>query len=105
VSVDGGPGIGDVARALEDGVSLEGSLGIGLGSVRRLSDAHSPRAETVAASHGGWVVIASDGISDRWRSDEHGALAERHPLVLAAVLMRDFSRVHDDATVLVAATK
>ncbi|WP_333767326.1 ATP-binding protein [Streptomyces sp. IBSBF 2435] len=38
VVVDGGPGIVDVAEALRDGVSSEGTLGIGLGAVRRLAD-------------------------------------------------------------------
>ena len=38
VAVDSGPGIGDVAHALLDGVSTGGTLGIGLGAVTRLSD-------------------------------------------------------------------
>src|SRR5919202_5989 len=35
---DKGPGIYDPARAVRDGVSSGGSLGTGLGAVRRLSD-------------------------------------------------------------------
>jgi anti-sigma regulatory factor (Ser/Thr protein kinase) len=39
VSVDAGPGIADVAAAMQDGVSTAGTLGIGLGSVARLASA------------------------------------------------------------------
>ncbi|HZR98281.1 MAG TPA: ATP-binding protein [Chloroflexota bacterium] len=37
-SRDAGPGIGDVARALEDGYTTGGGLGSGLPGVRRLMD-------------------------------------------------------------------
>jgi serine/threonine-protein kinase RsbT len=37
-SRDGGPGIPDIARALEDGFSTGGGLGSGLPAVRRLMD-------------------------------------------------------------------
>ncbi len=39
VTVDAGPGIPDVGAALRDGHSTAGTLGIGLGAVRRLADA------------------------------------------------------------------
>jgi serine/threonine-protein kinase RsbT len=35
---DEGPGIADVAQALEDGYSTSGSLGLGLPGARRLMD-------------------------------------------------------------------
>lgn len=38
LAVDQGPGIQDVARAFEDGVSTGGTAGQGLGAVKRLSD-------------------------------------------------------------------
>ncbi|MFE2301140.1 ATP-binding protein [Streptomyces sp. NPDC059445] len=38
LAVDGGPGIADVPAALQDGMSTTGTLGIGLGAVRRLAD-------------------------------------------------------------------
>jgi len=38
ISVDKGPGIADVSRALSDGHSTAGSMGTGLGAIRRLSD-------------------------------------------------------------------
>ncbi|MFE2922169.1 ATP-binding SpoIIE family protein phosphatase [Streptomyces goshikiensis] len=38
VVIDSGPGMADVAGALRDGVSTVGTLGLGLGAVRRLAD-------------------------------------------------------------------
>ena len=38
VAADNGPGIEDIEKALEDGYSTGGGLGIGLGGVRRLMD-------------------------------------------------------------------
>jgi anti-sigma regulatory factor (Ser/Thr protein kinase) len=38
ISVDKGPGIGDVSRALADGHSSTNSMGAGLGAIQRLSD-------------------------------------------------------------------
>ena len=39
ISVDKGPGISDLSKALSDGHSTAGSLGTGLGAIKRLSDA------------------------------------------------------------------
>lgn len=38
VTIDAGPGITDLDRALRDGTSTAGSLGIGLGAIRRAAD-------------------------------------------------------------------
>src|SRR5215831_17430290 len=38
IGMDAGPGIPDLGRVLSDGYSSTGSLGHGLGSIRRLSD-------------------------------------------------------------------
>src|ERR1700740_2676585 len=38
IAIDKGPGIADVTRALQDGHSTAGSMGTGLGAVRRASD-------------------------------------------------------------------
>lgn len=37
LTIDGGPGMADVAAALQDGTSSAGTLGIGLGALRRLA--------------------------------------------------------------------
>jgi serine/threonine-protein kinase RsbT len=46
VARDGGPGIPDVARAMEVGYSTSGSLGLGLPGVRRLMDEFQIVSET-----------------------------------------------------------
>jgi serine/threonine protein phosphatase PrpC len=47
------------------------------------------------------LVIASDGISATWDAAAYPGLASKSPQLLAGVLLRDFSRNSDDATVLV----
>jgi anti-sigma regulatory factor (Ser/Thr protein kinase) len=51
LSVDSGPGIADISRALEDGHSTAGTMGSGLGTIQRLADAFElysvPNAGTV----------------------------------------------------------
>jgi anti-sigma regulatory factor (Ser/Thr protein kinase) len=47
------------------------------------------------------LVMHSDGISPRWRTENYPGLLARHPALLAGVLFRDCARKRDDATVLV----
>ena len=47
------------------------------------------------------LVIASDGISATWDAAAYPGLVSRSPQLLAGVLLRDFARSSDDATVLV----
>lgn len=54
ISVDKGPGIADVARALSDGHSTAGTMGTGLGAVRRLADSF----ELYSTPGSGTVVCA-----------------------------------------------
>ncbi|MGA2926245.1 MAG: anti-sigma regulatory factor [Solirubrobacteraceae bacterium] len=58
VARDRGPGIADVALALQDGYSTSGSLGIGLPGVRRLMD----EFELTSAAGSGTTVKAT-----KWR--------------------------------------
>jgi anti-sigma regulatory factor (Ser/Thr protein kinase) len=54
LSLDRGPGIGDMARAFQDGVSSGHSPGTGLGAIRRLSDVfdiHSGPSGTAMLAH------------------------------------------------------
>jgi hypothetical protein len=44
----------------------------------------------------------SDGVSAHWTLDAYPGLRQHDPLTIAAVLLRDFSRGRDDATVVVA---
>ena len=47
------------------------------------------------------LVIASDGISATWDAAAYPGLLTKSPQLLAGVLLRDFGRNSDDATVLV----
>jgi len=73
-------------------VPSNGTLGARLSSVRvwphRLAE-------------GTTLVLASDGISATWDITSYPGLAAKSPQMLAGVLLRDFARNSDDATVLV----
>ena len=45
------------------------------------------------------VILHSDGISSRWDLTTYPGLLAQHPAVVAGVLLRDFRRGRDDATV------
>ena len=73
-------------------VSANGTLGARLSNVRvwphRLAE-------------GATLVLASDGISATWDVSAYPGLASKSPQMLAGVLLRDYARNSDDATVLV----
>lgn len=48
------------------------------------------------------VVLHSDGISSRWDLAGYPGLAAQHPSLIAGVLLRDFRRARDDASVVAA---
>jgi len=43
----------------------------------------------------------SDGLQSRWDLSRYPGLLSRHPALIAGVLLRDFRRERDDASVLV----
>jgi hypothetical protein len=47
------------------------------------------------------VILHSDGIATSWSLDKYPGLATRSTSLIAAVLIRDFRRIRDDATVVV----
>jgi hypothetical protein len=47
------------------------------------------------------LVLATDGISTTWDIDFYPGILGRSPQLLAGLLLRDFGRNSDDATVLV----
>ncbi len=51
---------------------------------------------------GATLVLASDGLSQSWDMADYPGLLRREAQMLAGVLMRDYARDSDDATVLVA---
>jgi hypothetical protein len=50
----------------------------------------------------GLLVLHSDGIATHWSLGDYPGLAWRHPTLITGVLFRDFHRVRDDSTVIVA---
>ena len=50
---------------------------------------------------GSLFIMHSDGVSTQWDLDAQPGLAACHPLVIAAVLLRDHARARDDASVMV----
>lgn len=56
---------------------------------------------TVPSAPGALVILASDGISTQWDLDGYPGLMACAPSVIAAVLLRDYARERDDASVLV----
>lgn len=49
---------------------------------------------------GSWVVMHSDGLTDRWELDTYPGILDHSPLLVAATLMRDAGVRRDDASVL-----
>ena len=93
-------GVGNIAATIVDPdagvrrmVSNNGTVGH---VARKLRDFTYPLAA------GALLVLASDGVATSWRLEAYPGLSQRHPTLIAGVLLRDFSRGRDDATVLVA---
>jgi anti-sigma regulatory factor (Ser/Thr protein kinase) len=91
-------GIGNVSGTVLSGeatrsmVSHHGTLGHDVRRIREFS---------VPWPSGGALVLHSDGLTSRWTLAPYPGLLRHHPTVVAAVLYRDFTRGHDDASVVV----
>jgi anti-sigma regulatory factor (Ser/Thr protein kinase) len=72
---------------------VNGTLGARLGRLR---------VWTYPWNEGATLIMASDGVSASWDIESYPGLLNRSPQLLAGILMRDYARVADDATVLVA---
>jgi anti-sigma regulatory factor (Ser/Thr protein kinase) len=92
-------GIGNVGATVVDGtarralVSHNGIVGHNMRKVQEFSAPFPP---------GALCVLYSDGIQTQWDLAAYPGLHAHAPALVAAVLMRDFSRRRDDAMVLVA---
>lgn len=73
-------------------VSLPGIVGHEMRKVQKFSYPWSADA---------LLVLYSDGLGGSWNLDAYPGLTSRHPLIIAAVLFRDFCRGNDDVTVVV----
>ncbi len=72
--------------------STDGTVGYGVRKARESSVAWTPRST---------LILNTDGLSSRWNLTRHSGLLACQPVLIAAVLHRDFSRNNDDATVVV----
>jgi hypothetical protein len=71
-------------------VSLNGMLGLQSSRIRVFSEKLPKPA---------LILLATDGISDRWDVDIYPGLWRSHPQLICAVIARDFGRLNDDATI------
>jgi anti-sigma regulatory factor (Ser/Thr protein kinase) len=94
-------GLGNIAGALVSSsgqvrrmVSLNGIAGH---NARKIHAYEYPSAD-------GLLIMHSDGIATSWTPTLYPGFTRLHPMLLAGLLFRDFSRGRDDATVVVART-
>jgi anti-sigma regulatory factor (Ser/Thr protein kinase) len=80
IAVDKGPGVADIGRALADGHSTAGSMGSGLGAIRRLCDSF----DFYSVPGSGTVVIA-DFWHESKKSARQGGASKEQPLQVAVV--------------------
>jgi anti-sigma regulatory factor (Ser/Thr protein kinase) len=91
--------------------NIAGTLAGADGQVRRMVS-HNGTAGHVARKvqafdypcGDGLLIMHSDGIATSWSLGAYPGLANAHPMLVAAVLYRDWARGRDDATVVVART-
>ena len=85
---------GRVISGIEDRslMSQHGTLGV---QIRRLQDVSYPWPDHAI------IVMHSDGLLTRWNLKDSGGLLQCDPAVIAGWLLRDFTRGHDDVTVVV----
>ena len=92
-------GVGNILGVIHSGLdshhllSIEGIVGHNVRKIRMVERQWTP---------GDALVLSSDGLSGRWNMNVYPGLLQRHALLVASVLFRDFARTTDDATVLVA---
>ena len=72
--------------------SNDGTVGYGVRKARECSADWSSHST---------LILNTDGLSSRWNLAKHPGLLACHPVLIAAVLHRDFARNTDDATVVV----
>lgn len=92
-------GIGNIAGRIVTAERLRG-LATYPGIVGH--NAPTVRETVYDVAPGSWVVLHTDGLSEKWDTADYPGVLDHSPLVLAATLMRQAGHVRDDASVLVA---
>jgi hypothetical protein len=91
-------GVGNIGACIVDGgprrqlVSHNGIVGHNLRKVQEF---------TVPCAPGALLVMASDGVSTQWDLAPYPGVTGCDPAIIAALLLRDFARGRDDASVMV----
>jgi len=91
-------GAGNISGRMISGVedrslmSQHGTLGV---QIRRLQDASYPWPDHSL------IALHSDGLMSRWNLNDVGGILQCDPAVIAGWLLRDYTRGHDDVTVVV----
>jgi serine phosphatase RsbU (regulator of sigma subunit) len=92
-------GVGNVSAIIlsADGlqknmVSHNGTVGFEMRKVQQFNYPWPP---------GSFVVFYSDGLTSHLRLERYNGLLTRHPMLIAGVMYRDFSRQRDDVTAVV----
>lgn len=73
-------------------VSMNGTVGHSIGRIQQFP--YPWEKDSI-------LIMHSDGLGTRWNLESYPGLSSRHPVLLAGVLFRDFSRKRDDATIVV----
>jgi hypothetical protein len=73
-------------------VSHNGTLGMTVSRIQEF---------TVDWPADGTLIMHSDGLQSRWDLSAYAGLLARHPAIIGGVLLRDFRRQRDDASVVV----
>lgn len=89
-------GVGNIAGTLITGGDLRHMV-----SNNGIAGHLSPRVREFTYGYGGepLVILHSDGLATRWDLGGYPGLATRHPSLVAGILLRDFRRGRDDASV------
>jgi len=91
-------GVGNISAVLinasssKNMVSHNGTLGATVSRIQEFQFDWHP---------GATLVVHSDGVQTRWDLGSYPGLTAKHPAVICGVLLRDFRRERDDASVIV----
>lgn len=91
-------GVGNVSAMVVSGevrTHLSSGAGIVGGEYRKVKEFSLPWSQKSV------FVMHSDGFSERWDLSRYPGLGTKDPSLIAGILYRDFSRPHDDKTVVI----
>ncbi|HZY79567.1 MAG TPA: ATP-binding protein [Cyclobacteriaceae bacterium] len=93
-------GIGNISTRLYTGIeyrnymSYNGTIGLNIPKSMNSTPCKSERNQH--------LIMCSDGLTTRWDLNRYPSVFKHEQMILAAALYKDFSRGHDDASILIA---